>query len=69
MGDTNEDQTVSFVITLTYTVPLPEIEEHLADHRSWLDEHFQSGDFLASGPMIPRNGASFWRREQAVKDC
>lgn len=56
MGETSEDRPVLFVVTLTYTVPLPEIEKHLADHRAWLDQHFQCGDFLASGPRTPRSG-------------
>jgi len=45
-----------FVITLTYTVPVEEIDPHLAGHIEWLDRHYASGVMLASGRRVPRTG-------------
>ncbi len=45
-----------FIVSLTYRVPLSEIDAHLSDHRAFLDRHFASGAFLASGPKEPRTG-------------
>ena len=45
-----------FIVSLTYRVSLAEIDAHLADHRAFLDRHFASGAFLASGPKEPRTG-------------
>lgn len=45
-----------YIITLTYKVPLSEIERHLQSHRNFLDEQYKAGIFLASGPKNPRIG-------------
>jgi uncharacterized protein YciI len=45
-----------FLVLLTYTAPVARIDELLEAHRAWLDEHFASGTFLASGPRVPREG-------------
>jgi len=45
-----------FIVSLTYTVPLTEIDAHLDAHRAFLDRHFATGAFLASGPKQPRTG-------------
>jgi uncharacterized protein YciI len=48
----------TFVLLVTYTVPLSRIDELLDDHRAWLDEHFADGTFLVSGPQVPRVGGA-----------
>ncbi|MEU5095628.1 YciI family protein [Streptomyces sp. NPDC020996] len=45
-----------FVLTVTYNAPLKRVDELLQAHREWLDTHFSSGLFLASGPRVPRTG-------------
>ena len=45
-----------FIIALTYTAPLEQVEQHLAAHRQFLDKHYQSGAFLFSGRKEPRTG-------------
>ena len=45
-----------FVVTLTYTAELAEIDAALHDHAEWLDQQFGDGIFLASGRQIPRRG-------------
>ena len=45
-----------FIIELTYKVPIEKIEEHLAAHVSYLDKYYASGNFIASGRKVPRDG-------------
>jgi len=45
-----------FIVSLTYEVPLAEIDAYLDAHRAFLDRHFATGAFLASGPKVPRTG-------------
>lgn len=45
-----------FIVSLTYKAPLAEIDANLATHRAFLDRHFATGAFLASGPKQPRTG-------------
>ncbi len=45
-----------FIVSLTYAVPLAEIDAHIEAHRAFLDRHFATGAFLASGPKDPRTG-------------
>ncbi len=53
---TPDDGVSLFLVVLTYTQPLEEIEVLLPEHRRWLDEHYARGTFLASGPRVPRDG-------------
>lgn len=45
-----------FIAILTYKKPLSEVDKFLAAHREYLAEHYVIGDFIASGPQIPRVG-------------
>ncbi|MEV3987940.1 YciI family protein [Streptomyces sp. NPDC049837] len=45
-----------FVLELTYTGPIERVDELLADHVAWLDTHYASGVFIASGRKNPRDG-------------
>lgn len=45
-----------FVLLLTYTAPLEQIDALLDEHRAYLDRHYASGVFLASGRREPRTG-------------
>lgn len=45
-----------FVITLTYKVPLDEVDPHIPAHMEWLDKHYEAGLLLASGRQVPRTG-------------
>jgi uncharacterized protein YciI len=44
------------VIDVHYLAPLTEIDEHLDEHVTWLDQHYASGRFVASGRKEPRTG-------------
>lgn len=45
-----------FIVTLTYTVPLEVIDQHLGAHASWIDTGYSDGVFFASGRRVPRTG-------------
>ncbi|MDN3025410.1 YciI family protein [Streptomyces sp. S.PB5] len=45
-----------FVLELTYTAPLDQVDAVLAAHVAWLDEQYAQGVFLASGRKNPRDG-------------
>lgn len=45
-----------YVVLLTYTAPLEEVDYRLPDHAKWLDKHFARGEFLAAGRRNPRTG-------------
>lgn len=45
-----------FVIVLTYTQPLEAVDRLVPEHVQWLDRHYATGHFLASGRRVPRTG-------------
>jgi uncharacterized protein YciI len=45
-----------FVLLLTYTKPLPEVDVLMREHVAWLEEQYEAGRFLVSGRQIPRTG-------------
>ncbi|MEU7278134.1 YciI family protein [Streptomyces sp. NPDC045431] len=45
-----------FVLELTYTGPLEAVDAQLDAHMAWVDEHYASGVFIASGRKNPRDG-------------
>ena len=47
---------VMFIIELTYTASLDEIDAHMSEHMRWLRGHYAAGRFLVSGRKIPRDG-------------
>lgn len=45
-----------YIINLTYTKPLTEVEKYLPDHITYLDKYYSSGNFICSGRKNPRDG-------------
>jgi uncharacterized protein YciI len=45
-----------FVVSLTYLCGLEKIEKHLPAHLAYLQRHYATGTFLASGRKNPRSG-------------
>lgn len=45
-----------FVLLLTYTKPLPDVDALMRRHMAWLNEQYAAGRFLVSGRRIPRTG-------------
>lgn len=45
-----------FIANLTYIRPLDEVDAIIPAHIEFLDRHYASGDFVASGRKVPRTG-------------
>lgn len=45
-----------YVVIVTYQKSIDEVDRNLAAHRMFLDQHYASGQFIASGPQNPRIG-------------
>ncbi|MBD8875459.1 YciI family protein [Roseibium polysiphoniae] len=61
-----------FVLDLEYAVELDAVDAQLAAHRVFLEQNYERGVFLASGPKVPRTGgvilaaASSWDQIEAI---
>ena len=51
-----KNRLVMFIAILTYKKPLSEVDNYLSAHREYLAKHYAIGDFITSGPQIPRIG-------------
>jgi uncharacterized protein YciI len=45
-----------YVIELTYTAALADIDANMKAHVTYLNKYYASGNFLVSGRKIPRDG-------------
>jgi uncharacterized protein YciI len=45
-----------FVLLLTYTKPLDEVDALMRKHMAWVNEHYAAGRFVVSGRRVPRTG-------------
>lgn len=45
-----------FIINLTYKADLNKVDQFLDAHIEFLDQQYELGHFLASGPKVPRTG-------------
>lgn len=45
-----------FVLLLTYTKPVDEVDALMRDHMRWLNEGYRDGHFVVSGRRVPRTG-------------
>jgi uncharacterized protein YciI len=46
-----------FVLLLTYTRSLDDVDALRDEHGGYLERHFATGRFLAAGPRVPRTGS------------
>jgi len=45
-----------FIISLTYKTSLENVERFIPEHNHFLEQHYSSGNFIASGRKEPRTG-------------
>lgn len=55
-----------FVVLLTYTAPLDQIDAHLEEHVRYLKRQYEAGVFLASGRRVPRTGGVILAKAQSL---
>ncbi|QUH00259.1 hypothetical protein HUO13_05030 [Saccharopolyspora erythraea] len=46
-----------YVVLLNYTAPQADIDAWLVDHYEWVTQHYDAGDFIATGHRRPMAGA------------
>ncbi len=60
-----------FIVFIEYIKPLSEIDEHLQDHKDFLQTCYNKGHFIASGKKVPRTGgiiiASMQNKTELIK--
>jgi uncharacterized protein YciI len=56
MGVTARPSVTMFVIELTYTAPLTQIDASMPAHMKFLKKYYASGNFVVSGRQVPRSG-------------
>lgn len=54
-----------FIIELTYTVPVAQIDAHMAPHIAFLEKYYHSGHFIASGRKEPRDGGLIFAKAES----
>lgn len=45
-----------FILNLTYTKPIIEVEKYLSNHIAFLDKYYNTEKFICSGRKNPRTG-------------
>ncbi|MGP3999790.1 YciI family protein [Streptomyces sp. 8N706] len=45
-----------FLLELSYTAPVDEVDALRASHLEWVNEQYEAGVFMVSGPKKPRDG-------------
>lgn len=45
-----------FIITLTYTAPLPQLDARMNEHMKFIQQCYKQNLFLTSGRQVPRTG-------------
>lgn len=57
-----------FIISLTYKSSLEEVERLIPQHNIFLNKHYESGVFIASGRKEPRTGGIIIAKTESKKD-
>lgn len=55
-----------FIIQLTYTRPLAEVDQLLDDHKQFLEKYYAEGIFILSGRKSPRTGGVILARTESM---
>lgn len=56
-----------FMIEVTYTVPIEQIDAAVTEHRAFLQKGFDAGTLLMSGPQNPRTGGVILGRAESLE--
>ncbi|MBA8876699.1 YciI family protein [Phyllobacterium myrsinacearum] len=54
-----------YVVSLTYIAPLEQLDAAAVEHIAFLDRHYATGTFLASGRKVPRTGGVILARSES----
>lgn len=56
-----------YIVFLTYTRPIEDVEALLEPHIEWLNRYFKAGAFISAGRKDPRDGGMVMVREMDRK--
>lgn len=45
-----------FIINITYTAPLEEVDKHIEGHTAYLKKYIDNNTFIVTGRKVPRTG-------------
>lgn len=54
-----------YIVSLNYVAPLDVLDAAMPEHIAFLDRHYASGTFLASGRKVPRTGGVILARSES----
>lgn len=57
-----------FIISLTYTKPIEEVDKHLAAHIDFLKNQYANNKFVASGRKVPRTGGIIISNAKTIEE-
>lgn len=57
-----------YIISLTYKVPLENIDQYLESHVAYLNEKYEAGIFMMSGRKVPRTGGVILAKAENKKE-
>lgn len=57
-----------FILKLTYIQPIEIVEKYLELHITYLNQHYASGHFIASGRQVPRTGGIILCRAKSKEE-
>lgn len=56
-----------FIITLTYTKPIEDVEKALNAHIEYLNKYYELNTFICSGRKVPRTGGVILCRAESIE--
>jgi uncharacterized protein YciI len=57
-----------FIVEVIYKAPLEKIDEALEEHREFLQDGYDRGILLMSGPQLPRTGGIIIARANSMEE-
>jgi uncharacterized protein YciI len=57
-----------FILTLTYTSDLEQVDQFLPGHNQFLQKYFENKMFICSGPKIPRTGGIILCQSESIEN-
>ena len=58
-----------FIISLTYTKPVEEVDKVLQQHIEYIDRYFAEGVFICSGRKVPRTGGVIFAKAADIQEA
>ncbi len=50
-----------FIVSITFTSPIPEVEKHLSAHLEYIKQQHEKNNFVAAGKKVPLTELLFFQ--------